>query len=85
MRLKVRAVTIALGLVCGLLVFVTGVLNIVWRGYGQAFLNILASIYPGYEATGSVGGVIVATLYGFVDGALIGLAYALLYNRIAAD
>jgi hypothetical protein len=77
-------VTIALGLVCGLVVLVTGVINIVWPGYGQAFLDILASIYPGYEATGSLGGVIFATLYGFADGALIGLAYAWLYNRIAA-
>ena len=53
------------------------------RGYGQAFLDVMASVYPGYETTPTVGQVIIGTLYGLLDGALGGAAFAWLYNAIA--
>jgi hypothetical protein len=27
-----------------------GVSNLIWPGYGQAFLQLAASMYPGYSA-----------------------------------
>jgi hypothetical protein len=84
MKLNVKAVAIALGLVWGVLaMFLTGLANLAWPGYGQGFLEMMASVYPGYEATGSFGEVLVGTLYGLVDGAVVGAVYAWVYNRFA--
>jgi hypothetical protein len=44
----------------------------------------MASIYPGYAATPTVGHVILGTLYGLLDGAIVGGVFAGLYNTIAA-
>jgi hypothetical protein len=48
-----------------------------------AYLNFLASIYPGYHAAGSVADLIVGTLYAILDGALGGLIFGWLYNYLA--
>ena len=39
---------------------------------GELFLDVMASVYPGYDATSNFGDVIVGTLYGLVDGAVGG-------------
>ena len=43
--------------------FLSGVANLIWDGYGEDFLDVMASVYPGYDATASFGQVIVGTLY----------------------
>lgn len=84
MKLNVKAVAIALGLVWGILaMFLTGLLNLIWSGYGRGFLDVMASVYPGYSATGGFGNLIVGTIYGLADGAIAGAVYAWLYNRLA--
>jgi hypothetical protein len=60
-------------------------LNLVWPSYGREFLQLVASIYPGYHATPSFGQVIVGTLYALVDGAVGGAIFAWLYNRLAVQ
>ena len=47
--------------------------NLIWEGYGMAFLEFAASIYPGYDVEGDIGQVIVGTLYGLLDGAIAGV------------
>lgn len=85
MKLDVKAMAISLGLIWGVLaIFLVGLANMIWPGYGQAFLDLTASIYPGYKATASFGQVIVGMLYGLVDGAIAGALLAWLYNRFAA-
>ena len=85
MKLDVKAVAITLGLLWGLLaMFLTGIANLIWPGYGQAFLDVMASVYPGYAPGGGFGQVIVGTLYGVVDGAVAGVVFAWLYNRFAS-
>ncbi len=85
MRLNVKAMTISVALFWGILaMFLVGLGNMIWPGYGQAFLDLMASLYPGYKATGSFGQVIVGTLYGLLDGAICGALFAWLYNRFAA-
>jgi hypothetical protein len=42
----------------------------------------MASVYPGYDASGTICSVIVGTLYGVVDGAIAGLVFAWLYNLV---
>ena len=83
MKLSVRALAITAALVWGGAVLLVGLANLIWSPYGEAFLKLIASIYPGYEATGSIEDVIVGTLYAMLDGAVGGLIFALLYNLFA--
>ena len=60
-----------------------GAANLIWPGYGKAFLLMLASIYPGYKASGLFGDLIAGSLYALVDGAIAGLILGWLYNLFA--
>ncbi len=85
MRLNVKAMAISVALCWGILaMFLVGLGNLIWPGYGQGFLDLMASLYPGYKATAGFGQVIVGTLYGMLDGAICGALFAWLYNRFAA-
>lgn len=84
MKLSVKGLAITLGLVWGVLgMLLVGLCNLIWPSYGVAFLEVMASLYPGYHATASFGQVIVGTLYGIVDGAFAGAVFAWVYNRFA--
>jgi ABC-type phosphate transport system permease subunit len=83
MRLNLSALTISLAVVWTALVFITGVAHSIWPGYGRSFLLVLASIYPGFSASGSFGDAIVGSLYALVDAAVIGFIFGWLYNLIA--
>jgi hypothetical protein len=78
-RLNLKALAIALGLGWGAAVFLVGVGHTLWPPYGGAFLEVVASVYPGYHV-GGFGGVIVSTLYALLDGAVCGVVIAWLYN-----
>ena len=84
MKLSVKGLALAGGILWGVLgILGVGVVNLVWPGSGKAFLDLAASIYPGYHAIASFGQVIVGGLYGFVDGAAGGALLAWLYNFFA--
>ena len=83
MKLDVKALAIASGLLWGGCVFMVGVANLIWAGYGVHFLQWLSSFYPGYSAARNFGEVIIGTLYALVDGLLGGLIFAWLYNCFA--
>ncbi|TDJ72402.1 MAG: hypothetical protein E2O38_04755 [Proteobacteria bacterium] len=83
MKLDIKGMAITLGLVWGAAVLLVGTANLIWPNYGQAFLELVASIYPGYTAGAGVGQLIVGTLYGLVDGAVGGAVIAWLYNLFA--
>ncbi len=85
MRLNLRAMAFGFGILWAVAVLITGISNLIWPGYGKAFMEILASIYPGYEASGSVGDLITGVLYALVDGALFGLVFGWLYNRFTGN
>ena len=80
MKLNLKALALTAGLVWAGAVLMVGVTNLIWPGYGNTFLQLVASIYPGYNATASVGSVIVGTLYTLVDGGIFGLVVGWLYN-----
>ena len=84
MTLSVKGFTVAVAVIWAGLILLVGLGGLIWPGYGAAFLEAVASIYPGYEASGSVGSVIVGTLYGLVDGAVGGAIFAWLYNLVSA-
>ncbi len=53
MKFNVKATAVTFGLFWGGAIFVLGLGNLLWSGYGQAVLDIVTSIYPGYQATAS--------------------------------
>ena len=83
MTLNLKALAFTSGILWALAVFITGIANLIWSGYGTAFLQVMASLYPGYEVTRSFGAVVVGTLYALVDGAICGFIFAWLYNLFA--
>ena len=83
MKLNIKAFCLTTGILWAVAVFLVGVANLMWSGYGGAFLQVIASIYPGYDASRSIGAVIVGTLYALVDGLVLGLVFAWVYNLFA--
>lgn len=82
MKLNVKALTLAAGLLWGGIILTVGACNLVWPTYGVAFLELTSSIYPGYSP-GDAASVAVGSVYGFVDGCIGGLIFAWLYNLFA--
>ena len=82
MKLNPKALAITLAVLWGGSVFLVAALNRFWPGYGDAFLNLTASIYPGFHPGGMRAGI-VGTLYAALDGAVAGVLLAWLYNRVS--
>ncbi len=83
MRFNVTALALAVGLIWGAAILVVTSANQIWPGYGRAFLDLVASIYPGYHLGPGAGPIVTGTLYGFVDGAVGGAVFGWLYNFLA--
>ena len=82
MKLNLKALSFAFAIVWAGAVLITGAANLIWPAYGKAYLMMLASIYPGFAASGSLGDVIVGSLYALVDAAVVGFIFGWLYNLI---
>ncbi len=83
MKFDVKALAFAGAVLWGGCVLLMGVANLIWAGYGVHFLAFLASIYPGYHATRTIGEVLIVTLYALADGLIGGAVFAWLYNCLA--
>ncbi len=83
MKLSIRGVTLAAAVLWGIAVLLCGAINLFRPSYAGRFLEIVASVYPGFEADGGVGNLVVGTVYALVDGAICGFLFALLYNLFA--
>ncbi len=84
MQFNIAAISIAAGLLWGACLLFVGAINLIWPSYGQAFLQLCASIYPGFHPGSGVGSVVTGTLYALVDGAIGGAIFGWLYNLGAA-
>ncbi|MBN1688247.1 MAG: hypothetical protein JW893_04030 [Candidatus Omnitrophica bacterium] len=82
-KLSVRGAAYACGLIWGGCVLLVGLANMAWAGYGQAFLDLAASIYPGYHASPTLPSVLVGSAYAVLDGGIGGVLFAFLYNLFA--
>ena len=80
MKLSPKAAAAAAALVWGGCFFLVGLANLVWPTYGEAWLRLGQSIYPGYGGPGGFGSVIVVALYALLDGAIAGGVFAWIYN-----
>ena len=83
MRFNVVPLALTLGVFWGAAILIVAVANLIWPNYGRAFLDLAASLYPGYHPGSGLASVITVTLYGLVDGALGGVLFAWLYNVVA--
>ena len=83
MKISVKGLALASAILWGAAMLAMGLANLLWGSYGQQFLQLMASVYPGYHATRSVAEVIVGTFYGAVDGLVGGAVFAWLYNQFA--
>lgn len=83
MRFRVIPLALTLGMFWGAAILMVAVANLIWPNYGRAFLDLAASLYPGYHPGSGPASVITATLYGLVDGAVGGAVFGWLYNFVA--
>jgi hypothetical protein len=82
MRLNSKALAVALGIIWMLAFLFVSFLNVTWTGYGSAFLEVVASIYPGVHTGGTLKDIAIGTVYCLADGILGGLIFAWLYNLV---
>jgi hypothetical protein len=82
MKLNIKALALTGGILWAVALLLVGAANLIWSGYGGAFLQLMASIYPGYHASGSIGDLIVGVLYALLDGVVCGLIFGWLYNLL---
>ena len=82
MKLSVRAMSITSCVLWGGAVLTVGLINLIEPKYGRQFLNLIRSIYPGYQAQPNTKGVVVGTGYALLDGAVGGAIFAGLYNQL---
>lgn len=83
MKLSVKGLAIASAILWASALLFTGLGNLIWPGYGHAFLEAMSSIYPGYRVDAGISGVITGTLYALVDAGIGGTLFALIYNLFA--
>lgn len=83
MRLSVKAMTIAAGLLWGGAILVAGILHRLDPSYGVSFLEMTSSVYPGFHSAGTAGSLAIGTAEGLMDGGISGLMLSLLYNAFA--
>lgn len=82
MRLNVFAFAATVALIWSAAILLVACAHLAWPGYGGAFLDFAASVYPGYQPGPSFGSVVTGTLYGLVDGGVGGAMFAWLYNLL---
>lgn len=83
MRFHLTALALTVGLFWGAAILLIASANAIWPDYGEAFLRVVASMYPGYQPVASVREIVVGTAYGFVDGAIGGWLFGWLYNLLS--
>ena len=79
MKLNVKALGCAFGLMWALGVLFLGLLA-TYFNYGNHMVQVVASLYYGYDAT--LIGSLIGTAWGFVDGLICGVLLAFFYNLL---
>lgn len=82
MKISSLALGLTLGILWGAAMCVIGAIHAMFPAYGAEFFQLMASIYPGITGTGALSDIVVATLYGLLDGFFFGFLMAWLYNLV---
>jgi hypothetical protein len=83
MRLSVKAMAVASGLLWGAAILCVGLIHLADPNYGTNFLQMTSSVYPWFHDSRTAANVAVGTIEGLIDGAIAGLILAWLYNAFA--
>ena len=83
-KLSIKGFALSGGVLWALGVLIVALINLQDPGYGEDFLEMVSSIYPGYEVDETPGSVVIGTLFAFIDGAIGGAVLAFLYNKFSA-
>lgn len=82
MKLSLRAVALTAGLMWAACVLLVGLVHLADPRYGGEFIDVMSSLYPGLHFMHRWQNVVAATIYGFIDGAISGLIFAWIYDRL---
>ena len=82
MKFNITALALACAILWGAAVLLVALVNLFSAAYGQHFLEMLSSCYPGYHAARSVVQVVIVTLYAIADGLIGGAIFGWLYNGL---
>jgi hypothetical protein len=85
MRLSIKGVAIAAGLLWGGGILFLGLINLANPSYGMSLLQALSSVYPWFHASRTFGDVVIGTIDALVDGAVAGFLFGWLYNFFASS
>ncbi|MFQ5744426.1 MAG: hypothetical protein ACE5HV_12680 [Acidobacteriota bacterium] len=80
MRLSAFSFALAAGILWGSAIFLIGLVALGVPGYGDTVLSIAASIYPGFNNTGTLADLGIGVVYALFDGLVGGYIFARLYN-----
>ncbi len=82
--LSVKNFALTCGLMWGGGLCVISIIQFISPSYGVAFLDVMESVYPGYQGMEGAVGAMVILLYGLLDGVVAGGIFAWLYNKLNA-
>ncbi len=82
MRLSLKAMSIAAGLLWGGAILCVSLINLMDASYGVNFIQLTSSVYPWFHASRTMSNVAIGTVDGFLDGAIAGMIFAWLYNLV---
>ncbi len=81
MKLNVKAMGLAFGILWGASLIVMGILAMIVPDYAEPFVKTVGRLYIGYKAT--VPGIIIGGVWGFIDACIAGVVFAWLYNKFS--
>lgn len=82
MKLSIRGMATAGGLLWGGAILLVGLVNLARPTYGMDFLTMMTSVYPWFHSSHTVTSVVIGTIDGLIDGAIAGCLFAWLYNTM---
>jgi hypothetical protein len=85
MKPSIRAITVSAALLWGGCMLLVGLINLADASYGGAFLRMMSSVYPGADTSRTLSRVLLGTVYGFVDGAIVGYVFGALYSLFGRE
>ena len=82
MGLSIRSITLTCALLWGGCLLLVGLINLAAPSYGDEFLRMMSSVYPGADTARTLGSVVSGAIYGFVDGAIAGCLFGWIYRGL---